>query len=89
MRLSQNMRKSRYDLLILSRREGDVGKNNDSNISTLVMSSTHDTSITTDSEIPNPSDILKKIKLSNVNRLVIGHININSLRNKFEPLKIL
>ena len=73
----------------MTREEGDVGKNNDSNISTLVMSSAHDTSITTDSEIPNPSDILKKIKLSNVNRLVIGHININSLRNKFEPLKIL
>ena len=52
------------------------------NISTLVMSSAHDISITTDSEIPNTSDILKKIKLSNANRLVIGHININSLRNK-------
>ena len=26
---------------------------------------------------------------SNVNRLVIAHININSLRNKFESLKIL
>ena len=73
----------------MTREEGDVGKNNYSNISTLVMSSAHDTSITTDSEIPNPSDIFKKIKLGNANRLVIGHININSLRNKFESLKIL
>ena len=36
---------------------------------------------------PDPSDILKKIKISNLNRLVIGQININSLRNKFESLK--
>ena len=38
----------------MTREEGGVGKNNDSNISTLVMSSAHDTSITTDSEIPQP-----------------------------------
>ena len=33
--------------------------------------------------------ILKNVKLKNWNRLVIGHININSIRNKFESLKIL
>ena len=64
----------------------DDENENDGNLSTLELSSA---SITTESEVTNPSDILKKIKLSNVNRLVIGHININSLRNKFESLKIL
>ena len=37
----------------------------------------------------NPLDILKKIKTSNLNRLVIGQININSIRNKFEPLNLI
>ena len=37
----------------------------------------------------NPLKILKKIKLGNINRLVIGQININSLRNKFESLSML
>ena len=31
--------------------------------------------------------ILRDIKLKNVNRLVISHLNINSIGNKFEPLK--
>ena len=44
-------------------------------------------SVISDSEVPNSSEILKKVKLNNVNRLVIGHININSLRNKYEYLK--
>ena len=39
------------------------------------------------SNIPNSLEILKKLKLNNVNRLVIGHLNINSLRNKYEYLK--
>ena len=33
------------------------------------------------------TDILKNIKIKNVNRLVIGHLNINSIRGKFESLK--
>ena len=37
----------------------------------------------------DPSVILKEIKISNFNRLVIAHLNINSLRNKFESLKLL
>ena len=32
------------------------------------------------------SDILKNIKINNINRLVIGHLNINSIRNKFQSL---
>ena len=31
--------------------------------------------------------ILDKLKLKNVNRLVIGHLNINSLSRKFDQLK--
>ena len=30
--------------------------------------------------------ILKKIQINNVNRVVIGHVNINSIRNKFDML---
>ena len=35
----------------------------------------------------NAENILKDLKISNVNRIAIGQININSLRNKFEDLK--
>ena len=34
----------------------------------------------------DPFEVLKSIKLRNVNRLTIGHLNINSIRNKFQPL---
>ena len=34
----------------------------------------------------NPSVVLKNIRLKNSNRLVLAHININSLRNKFDSL---
>ena len=37
----------------------------------------------------NPFEMLKRLKLKNINRLIIGHLNINSLRNKFEDLKML
>ena len=36
----------------------------------------------------DPAGILKNIKLKNITQLVIGHININSLRNKFDLLKM-
>ena len=35
----------------------------------------------------DPSIILKKLKIKNINRLIIGHLNINSVRGKFESLK--
>ena len=35
----------------------------------------------------DPFRILRDIKIKNLNRLVISHLNINSIRNKFEPLK--
>ena len=37
----------------------------------------------------SPNEILHHLKFKNVNRLVIGHLNINSLRNKFNSLKLL
>ena len=39
-----------------------------------------------------PSDtpsILRNLKLKNINRLVLGHLNINSLAGKFDQLKAL
>ena len=37
----------------------------------------------------DPYKLLKSIKVSNVNRLIIGQLNINSLRHKFEALKLI
>ena len=34
----------------------------------------------------NQNDLLKNLRLKNLNKVIIGHININSLRNKFELL---
>ena len=34
----------------------------------------------------DPLTIVKDLKLKNVNRLIVGHLNINSIRNKFHPL---
>ena len=35
----------------------------------------------------DPANFLRNLKLSNVNRLIIGQLNINSLRIKFGALK--
>ena len=32
--------------------------------------------------------VLKQLRLDNINKIIIGHININSIRNKFEDIKI-
>ena len=40
----------------------------------------------TNSKNENPSVVLISLKNKNNDRLVIGHININALENKFEPL---
>ena len=45
---------------------------------------TNDTSL---SEDESPYRILQEIKKKNVGRIIIGHLNINSIRNKFESLK--
>lgn len=46
-----------------------------------------DVSINDENNLVDDISLLKEIKLKNVNRLVIGHLNINSLPGKFEPLK--
>ena len=33
-----------------------------------------------------PFEVLKKIQINNVNSVVIGHVNINSIRNKLDML---
>ena len=38
-------------------------------------------------EFLNPLSTIKNLRLSNVNRVVIGNLNINSLPNKFNQLK--
>ena len=35
---------------------------------------------------PDPKQIFKNIRDSNFNKLTFGHLNINSLRNKFDQL---
>ena len=39
--------------------------------------------------LSNQSDALTEIRIKNPKRLIIAHLNINSLRNKFDYLKIL
>ena len=38
----------------------------------------------TSDEANNENNVLKNLRLKNSNKVTIGHININSLRNKFE-----
>ena len=38
-------------------------------------------------EFLNPLSTIKNLRLSNVNRVVIGNLNFNSLPNKFNKLK--
>ena len=40
-----------------------------------------------DESCDTPS-ILSKLKLKNVNKLVTGHLNVNSLPGKFDKLKV-
>ena len=35
----------------------------------------------------NPIDSIRKLKLSNPHKIILGHLNINSLRNKFESIE--
>ena len=37
----------------------------------------------------NPLNTLRNLKMANLNKLVITHLNINSIRNKFETLRSL
>ena len=35
----------------------------------------------------SPKNKLKSLKLANPNKIVVGHLSINSIRNKFEDLQ--
>ena len=35
----------------------------------------------------DPTKLLKNMKDTNVDRIIIAHLNINSIRNKFDALK--
>ena len=37
----------------------------------------------------SPREILSNLRKNNVNKIIIGHLNINSIRNKFEYFKYL
>ena len=39
-----------------------------------------------DTEIKDPQYFLKDIGINNINRIITGQLNINSLRNKFQQL---
>ena len=45
------------------------------------------TIIEKEQDVLDPCNLLKRIRVSNINKLVIAQLNINSLRNKFEDLK--
>ena len=38
--------------------------------------------------IEKDSDFLRMLRVKNVNRIIIGNLNINSISNKFDPLKL-
>ena len=61
-----------------TRSQGLIGENNPEVLSTNNDKIFH-------SEIPE----LKELRLKNINRLIIGNLNINSIPNKFDQLKIL
>ena len=36
--------------------------------------------------LESPIDSIRQLKLSNPHKIILGHLNINSLRNKFESI---
>ena len=50
---------------------------------------THTESNISDAVASSPNNIVKRIKATNVNRLIFGQLNINSLRDKIDVLKYL
>ena len=39
-----------------------------------------------DDENYNPADLLKNLKIKNINKIILAQLNLNSIRNKFEQL---
>ena len=46
------------------------------------------TDIENEEEVLGRCNLLKRIRVSNINKLVIAQLNINRLRNKFEDIKL-
>ena len=46
-------------------------------------------STTLDSDNQDPSEVIKNINLSNVNRRIMGQLNVNGLKNKIDPIRLL
>ena len=53
-----------------------------------ILMSSHSPNKILNNTFSDSNEVLKNIKLSNINRIVVAHLNINSLRNKFELLKL-
>ena len=39
--------------------------------------------------MPDVVDILNEIRIKNTKNIIIGHVNINTLKNKFDALKLI
>ena len=44
---------------------------------------------TLNSDNQDTSEVIKNIKLSNVNRLIMGQLNVNGLKNSIDPIRLL
>ena len=94
LNVTQNVEKIRnidVELNITGNSEFEL---NDDRITPTPVSSTNSSFDTTNSSslenpeaFKNAGEEIKNLKISNINRVVFGHLNINSLRNKFEDLK--
>ena len=52
----------------------------------IFLSSSSPLTNSNDTEMRDPQSFLKEIRINNINHLIIGQVNINSFRNKFEQL---
>ena len=76
---SLNLREDTDDsITISSRRDSNYSSNNSSHLET-----------TCNNTMPFPYPLVKKQRLENPKNVLIGHLNVNSLRNKFESVELL
>ena len=83
----QNITHTLTDLTFSSDRgEGEEGGEKISLNHFLIGNSESDTSNDTSGISNEAGELLTKLKISNKERIILGHLNINHLQNKFEPL---
>ena len=77
---------------------GDVNNNNLTNRNSVTEDIPYDSlgdvndnmiRIVCTQNLEEPLSIFTELRLKNPNRIIIGHLNLNSIRNKFEELKLL